>query len=140
MVNKKYVAFLMEIIRETKQKKITWEYLDKNKRLYEGMNWTHVDTQYGFFVNKETVSPDFNSEESFCSKVNNYNLVIYVYKNQPPVFYIIPSTFKSVVTLTSDEYGEYIVRLSNLVKSQFPNAETFIDEFLHENLHENNED
>lgn len=91
MVNKKYVAFLMEIIRETKQKKITWEYLDKNKRLYEGMNWTHVDTQYGFFVNKETVSPDFNSEESFCSKVNNYNLVIYVYKNQPSGYHFSSS-------------------------------------------------
>ena len=39
-------------------------------------------------------------------------------------------TYKKVVEFSPDEYGEYITRLLNLVQSQFPSADAFIDDFL----------
>lgn len=43
---------------------------------------------------------------------------------------VILETYKKVVEFSPDEYGEYITRLLNLVQSQFPSADAFIDDFL----------
>lgn len=50
--------------------------------------------------------------------------------NQPASLFIVPETYKKVVEFSPDEYGEYITRLLNLVQSQFPSADAFIDDFL----------
>ena len=89
MVDNRYIDFLNKLINETKERKIDWKYLDSNKPLYEGMNWT-------------TTSTDF----------------------------IVPGTYKKIVELAPEDYGEYITRLLNLVQSQFPSADAFIDDFL----------
>ena len=46
--------------------------------------------------------------------------------------YVVPSTFKNTVYLSAEIYGDIITRLLNLVQSQFPDGEVFIDKFLKE--------
>lgn len=131
MAEKKYIDFLNKLIDDTKERKIEWKYLDKNKTLYEGMNWTKVSSVLGLFSGeKEKTYADFNVEDSFYTIVNETYIVIYVYGTQPATLYVIPSTFKKVVILSPDLYGEFITRLLNLVQSQFPSGDAFIDSFL----------
>ena len=131
MADNRYVDFLNKLINETKEKKINWKYLDSNKSLYEGMNWTYTSTEYSLFVGeKEKLKPNFNTEDSFYANKNGTYIVIYVSTNQPASLFIVPETYKKVVEFSPDEYGEYITRLLNLVQSQFPSADAFIDDFL----------
>lgn len=131
MAEKKYIEFLNKLIDDTKERKIEWKYLDKNKILYEGMNWTKVSSVLDLFSGeKEKTYADFNVEDSFYTTVNETYIVIYVYGTQPATLYVIPRTFKKVVILSPDLYGEFITRLLNLVQSQFPSGEAFIDSFL----------
>ena len=133
MANQRYIDFLNKLINDTKENRIRWKYLDTNRALYEGMEWTKTTTEFGLFTgNREITLMDFNREDSFYSNENGTYVVIYVWGNQPAKLYVIPETFKKVVTLTPDEYGEYITRLLNLVQSQFTNAEAFIDKFLND--------
>lgn len=53
-----------------------------------------------------------------------------VYATQLATLYVIPRTFKKVVILSPDLYGEFITRLLNLVQSKFPSGDAFIDSFL----------
>ena len=134
MAEKKYIAFINKLINDTKERNIKWEYLDKNKTLYEGMGWTKSSNMFGLLQGeKEIVHTDFNIEDSFYTKMNGTYIVIYVYGIQPATLYVIPETFKKIVALSPDEYGEFITRLLNLVQSQFPSGETFIDGFLSNN-------
>ena len=59
--------------------------------------------------------------------------MLLVRSNQPAVLYVVPNTYKKIVKLSPDEYGELITRLLNLVESQFPNAEDFIEEYIGKN-------
>ncbi len=131
MADQRYIDFLNKLINDTKDKKIKWKYLDTNKTLYIGMEWTKTSTEFNLFSgSKEKVSMDFNREDSFYANENGTFIVIFVWGNQPAKLYVVPETFKKIVELTPEEYGEHITRLLNLVQSQFPNAETFIDNFL----------
>lgn len=131
MAENRYVTFIERIIQLTKERKINWNYLDTNEELYIGMEWTNTKVEYRFLSeNKEIITPNFNTEDSFFARVDDTYLAIYVWNNQPAKFYVIPYTFKKVTVFTPDEYGEYITRLSNLVQSQFPNSENFIDGVL----------
>ena len=131
MADQRYIDFIENMINKTKEKKIRWYYLDGKQELYEGMGWTKSKKEYELFRgNIEILTPNFNTEESFYASIDDIYIVIYVWKDQPAKLYIVPYTYKKVTTLTPDEYGEYITRLLNLVQSQFPNAETFIDNFL----------
>lgn len=132
MADQRYIDFIEAIIDRTKNKQLDWYYLDKNESLYKGMEWTKTTTEYGLFSTsgKEKNVADFNLEDSFYAHLGEMYIVIYVWRDQPAKLYIVPKTYKKVTCLTPDEYGEYITRLLNLVQSQFPNAETFIDNFL----------
>ena len=134
MADQRYVDFIEEIIQHTKDNKLHWRYLDKEKGLYEGMGWTKSSSLYGLLGGAGgTISPDFNTEDSFYANIGEMYIVIYVWGSQPAKLYIVPNTYKKVTTLTPDEYGEHITRLLNLVQSQFPSAEAFIDKFLKKN-------
>ncbi len=132
MADQRYIDFIEAIIKRTKAREIRWSYLDKNESLYKGMEWTSTKTVYSAYPisGKEVVVPDFNQEDSFCAPLGEMYIVIYVWRDRPAKLYIVPKTYKKVTVLPADEYGEYITRLSNLVQSQFPNAEIFIDTFL----------
>ena len=133
MPDQRYIEFIEKIIIKTKAISLGWKYLDTKKELYEGMGWTSSKIEYEpFRGNREILSPNFNTEDSFYTNVDNIYIVIYVWRDQPAKLYIVPYTYKKVTALTPDEYGEYITRLLNLVQSQFPNAENFIDNFLSE--------
>ena len=67
-----------------------------------------------------------------CDKVVQTYVVLYVWNNNPAKLYVVPNTYKKVVKLEPDEYGEYITRLLNLVQSQFPSGEAFIDSILNQ--------
>ena len=132
MADQRYIDFIEAIIDRTKNNQLDWHYLDKNESLYKGMEWTKTTTEYGLFSlnGKEKTVADFNQEDSFYAHIGEMYIVIYVWRDQPAKLYIVPNTYKKVTCLAPDEYGKYITRLLNLVQSQFPNAETFIDNFL----------
>lgn len=133
MVDNKLVSFILKIIQQTKEKKMEWKYLDENRTLYEGMGWANKKVNYGFFSpTTETITPNFNIEDSFFTRIGDMCIVIYVRNDTPASLFVVPNTYKKVVVLTPDEYGDYITQLLNLVESQFPNAESFIDDFLDE--------
>ena len=135
MADSNYVKFLDVLINETKIKKIKWEYLDKNKNLIKNMDW--VTTSLFSSMTATDPEPNFNTEDSFYAQSSNTYIVIHVYGNNPASLYVIPPTFKKIVHLSADEYGDQITRLLNLVQSQFPNADQFIRDFIFDKIEEN---
>lgn len=134
MADQRYIDFLSKLISDTKEKKINWKYLDSNIELCKSMNWAEISTEINLITGStEKVSMDFNREDSFYMHEKGTFVVVYVWGKQPAKLYVIPNTYKKIVTLTPNVYGEYITRLLNLVQSQFPNAETFIDSFIKSN-------
>lgn len=130
LVGDRYATFLEEILQKTKGNNLKWNYLDENKSLYEGMNWTKSSTHIGPFGEQVKLHPNFDIENSFYCRIEGTFLVILVQNNKPATFYIVPNTFKKVVVLKADEYGNLITRLLNLVQSFFPDGEAFIDSIL----------
>lgn len=134
MAEKKYLDFIRKIIQQTKENVLQWDYLDTNKPLYEGMGWVNKKINYNFFsFNTETISPNFDVEDSFFTRIDGMSVVLFVRQEELAKLYVVPNTYRKVVILTPDEYGEYITQLFNIVQSKFPNAESFIDEFLGKN-------
>ena len=120
--------FVDALIRKTKYKDITWQYLDSNVSLCKHMGWLSENLLSTLTGTEST--PIFNAEDSFYINVDGTFVVIYVEGNNPASLYVIPPTFKKILHLTADEYGESITRLLNIVQSQFPNAEQFVKNFL----------
>lgn len=134
MAEKKYLDFIRKIIQQTKENVLQWDYLDTNKPLYEGMGWVNKKINYNLFSsNTETISPNFDVEDSFFTRIDGMSVVLFVRQEELAKLYVVPNTYRKVVILTPDEYGEYITQLFNIVQSKFPNAELFIDEFLGKN-------
>jgi len=129
-IGDRYAEFLEKILQQTKDDKLMWHYLDENESLYKGMNWTRRSTHIGPLGEQVMLRPGFDIENSFYCRINQTSLVILVQNGRPASFYIVPSTFKKVVALTADEYGNLITRLLNLVQTLFPDGESFIDSFL----------
>lgn len=128
----RYIVFLEEILRKTKEKEISWKYLDGEQWLYKGMNWVKRYSRFGISGEQVTLRPGFDTENSFYCVIQGTYLVLLVQSDQPATFYIVPGTLKNVVILTADEYGALITRLLNIVRSFFPDGETFIDAILKE--------
>lgn len=126
----RYTAVLERIIELTKNSSLSWNYLDSEQELYEGMHWTKSHETFSLTGMKEVLRPGFDTENSFCSYVNGTYIVILTQRNQPATVYIVPSTYKKVVKLSAELYGDLITRLLNIVASSFPDAEAFIDELL----------
>lgn len=134
MAEKKYIQFIEKLIDHTKMQKIIWEYLDSSKYLCSNMNWrgnSLLSTMTEAISGDSGNSFKFNTEKSFFCKIQDNYVVLYVSDSNPAEMYVIPPTFKSIVRLMPEEYGEYITRLLNLVQSQFPSADAFIDDFIH---------
>ena len=74
-----------------------------------------------------------HEENSFYAKINETYVVLRVRRaNLPADLYVVPYTYKRVVKMAADEYGEYITRLMNLVQNEFPDGKSFIDKLLAE--------
>lgn len=123
ITNDRYTRFLNKVLEKTKANDLAWNYLDRNETLCKRMNW----------------SPDylglddcwaFNEEQSFYCKSYDTYIVLLVYGTNPANIYVVPNTFRNVVFLSAEEYGDIITRLLNIVRSQFPDGEVFIDKFL----------
>ena len=131
MSNTNYIAFIERIIEMTKSNSLRWDYLDKKIELYQGMDWIQTKTRFdGFFGTKEVEYPNFDDENSFYAQIDGTYIVLRVCDKKPANLYVVPYTYKKVVKLSADIYGEYITRLMNIVQSKFPSAENFIDAFL----------
>lgn len=133
MVEQKYVKFITALINATKNDAIEWSYLDSNKLLCQGMHWVKATTFYDNLVGNSSPTPDFNVESSFYTSQDDGYIALYVSGNDPAELYIIPGTFKSVVHMSADQYGEYITRLLNIVHSKFPSGDAMIDQFMGSN-------
>lgn len=133
MAEQKYVKFITALINATKNDTIEWSYLDSNKLLCQGMHWVKATTFYDNLVGNTSPTPDFNVESSFYTSQDDGYIALYVYGNEPAELFIIPGTFKSVVHMSADQYGEYITRLLNIVHSKFPSGDAMIDQFMGSN-------
>lgn len=131
-VNNQYIEFIEKIIHKTKEHRIRWDYLDKNQDLYLGMDWLKVKSQMdNIFPQKDKYYYDFDAENSFFAKIDDTYIVLRVRRtNLPADLYVVPYTYKRVVKMSADEYGEYITRLMNLVQNEFPDGKSFIDKLL----------
>lgn len=132
LVDDRYARFLEKVFEMTKSCTLSWGYLDKNKTLCEGMKWSTTYSGIGAIISNQDVSFDFNTDSSFFCKSGDTYIVLFVFATQPANIYVVPSTFKNVVYLSAEIYGDIITRLLNLVRSKFPDGETFIDKFLEE--------
>lgn len=132
MVEQKYIDFLTMLISTTKAQKLDWKYLDSNYNLFSSMNWVK-STYLNALLGIPKTEPDFDTEDSFYIEDNGVYIVLLVHTGQPANLYVIPNTFKKIILLTAEEYGEYITRLLNLVQSQFPNGDEYIEKFLQKN-------
>ena len=130
MAEDKNISFINSVIQQTRDNKLKWEYLDTNQVLYQGMGWFTKKVDFGFFSSKETLTPNFNVEDSFYVRIQDFYVVIYVRGDQPAQLFVVPNTYKKVVSLKPDEYGDYITQLLNLVQCKFPDASKFIDKFV----------
>lgn len=132
MADDRYACFLEKVFELTKSSTLSWHYLDSSETLCEGMKWSRISSGIiPLYANNE-IHFDFNTEKSFYCHSNGTYIVLLVHGTQPADVYIVPSTFKNTVYLSSEIYGDIITRLLNLVQSQFPDGEDFIDKFLKE--------
>ena len=121
MAENKYVDFIRKIFEKTKANSIEWDYLDSNKSLYRRMEW-----------NNYSGGAAFDIESSFWSVIDGYYIVLFTEEGSLTDLYVIPNTFKNIVVLEASKYGEFITRLYNLVRGQFPDADSFIDRIIQE--------
>ena len=129
MAESRYVELIEKLIQKTKEKIIKWNYLDTNSTLYSNMGWCKKTINSVLFTNEEII-PAFNTEMSFFAFDKGFQIVILVMGTNPADLYIIPNTYKRVLGLYATEYGEHITRLLNLVLSQFPDSEDYVDMIL----------
>lgn len=132
LTNDRYSHFLTKVFEMTKSCTLSWKYLDSNKKLCEGMRWSTSYSGIGAFLVNDDIHFDFNIDRSFYCQEGNTYIALLVHGTQPADVYIVPNTFKNVVQLSAEIYGDIITRLLNLVQSQFPDGEAFIDDFLKE--------
>lgn len=131
MDEKKYYNFLMKLIAETKNGKIEWNYLDKDLELCRQMGWAErLDPFSNALLGGNNPACFFNKDSSFYCNLNRTYIVLFVKENDPVILYIIPYTLKNIGVMNPEKFGQYTTRLLNLVRSQFPSAEAFVDEFL----------
>lgn len=136
MVEKRYIEFIEKLIMQTKSRKVEWNYLESNRSLCYHMNWivntgnSLLSTVSMAFSGNGEDSFKFNEESSFYSKIQENYIVLYVVDSSPAELYVIPPTFKRIVRLMPDEYGDHITRLLNIVLNQFPSGDAFINDFL----------
>ena len=131
MPETKYTVLLENIIQRTKERQLHWQYLDSDADLYKNMGWETDSYPLGMLVSGGS-RPNFDTEESFYTSDKGYKIVLLVRGNSPARFFVIPSTYKRVLQLNAAEYGEHITRLLNLVRSQFPDAEDYVNRILEE--------
>lgn len=116
MFNTQYAKFIEALLIKTKAGDLEWEYLDHNHRLCIQMGWTDA-----------LRPPEFDVEDSYCTKLDNYYIVLFSPTGEPINLYVIPYTFRKIVRLDASDYGEYITRLMNEVRRTFPDADSFIE-------------
>ena len=139
MANSKYVSFIEEIITQTKDGTLKWRYLDTNDPLCSHMGWKKSPLlQVGNLLSYSHDDYIFNTEDSFFTQIGETYLVLYVCDDNPASMYAVPQTYKKIVVFEPDVYGKYITRLLNLVLSQFPSGEQFIDNYLNESHNNHN--
>ncbi len=132
LADDRYASFLEKVFELTKSCTLSWHYLDSSQTLCEGMKWSKTYSGVGALVLSDNVSFSFNTEKSFYCSTGGTYIVLLVKGTQPANVYVVPSTFKNTVYLSAEIYGDIITRLLNLVQSQFPDGEVFIDKFLKE--------
>lgn len=134
MDNNTYVMFIEKVIAMTKKNELKWKYLDTDEKLCKGMNWRPSNKDNILLsVTESMIAKHFDDENSFMCCKNDVYFVLFVGNNNTiPTLHIIPYTYKGTVMLKPDIYGDYITRLHNLVKRQFPHADNFIMDFINE--------
>lgn len=131
MAEMQYVRFLDKLIHKTKYDEIEWEYLDSNEYLCKKMKWyASASRELIPKVIFDTEVTYYNPEDSFCAEIDETTIVIFAQQEELVSFYVIPPTFRKILRLSADEYGDYITRLLNVVQSKFPSSDQFVIDFL----------
>lgn len=123
--------FVNKLIELTKTNKMTWLYLDENDELFSTLNLSPFERISSTFDYDE-----FNSDSSFYAKINSNFIVLYELRTASENLLsslrlkTVPSTFKDIQNIELTENKELLLRLLNVVKSQFPNSEDIINDIL----------
>ena len=131
MAEMQYVRFLDKLIYKRKLDEIGWDYLDSNEYLCQKMKW--YASARGELIPKKLFDSGatyYNPEDSFCAEIDETTIVIFAQQEELVSFYVIPPTFRKILRLGADEYGDYITRLLNVVQSKFPSSDQFVIDFL----------
>lgn len=142
MANTHYEDFFRKLLEETKDKKLKWHYLDSNQTLYDGMRRTPSSEinplTYAIASSSLTNTKPikaFDVENSYYASIgaNAFAVLLRPYNSELSALYVVPNGFKKTIIFTSQNYGDLITRLSNLVEEQFPSAEQAITNYLDNN-------
>lgn len=135
---------LEKLINSTKENTISWEYLDSNKNVCNGLGYEAVSPAKSLSTLELVASLGyskklFDSDNSFITEVNKNYIILYCNldnKNgektldERLIFMLVPRTYKDVFMYSSDGTDGTLLRLHSLVKSLFPNAKDIANDIL----------
>ena len=137
-----YNRFIDSLITGTKEKSITWSYLDENRLLYEKFvsskdDFSTDDSFWATYDDAYFVLISMQEEDSSDSADINFLLTS---STRPIVdvikLAVVPPTFRDIKIISSLDNKNYrtsLIRLKNLIKKDFPNSDDIIEKFISEN-------
>ena len=128
----RYEIFLQSLIKKSKEQQIKWKCLDSNMELCRGIHLCRESLADKLYQNVPSFY--FDTENSYYAefpKENMFVALIVKSNSDGPatILQVIPNTFKNDLVLGFSDYGDLLTRLSNIIKSQFPNPDDFIASF-----------
>lgn len=125
--------FIKSLITSTKNKTISWNYLNENKALLNDLS--HLQ-------NLPSIST-FQEDRCFFASYDDayFVLISIAFENFGSLYewmelLVIPSTFRNVQSISTENDNSYsadLVRLLNLIRRNFPNPEDIMEKFISEN-------
>lgn len=135
-----YNRFIDSLIAGTKDKTISWDYLDTRRDLYNKFvddveNFHTDDSFYASYYDSYFVL--ISMEDMVLSGSNNLITGYPEYVCGDVIkLAVIPSTFRDIKIISSEDdktYSSALIRLRNLIKKDFPNSDDIIEKFISEN-------
>lgn len=122
--------FVNKLIELTSAKKISWEYLDEDEIIYNSLQISPFEN------NKLIFDIVFNPNSSFYTEINSNFIVLYEIVTSTGNLLsslrlkTVPNSYKDIQNIELTENKELMLRLLNVIKSQFPNSEDIINDIL----------
>jgi len=130
--NSEYNEFITKLGELTKSDKITWEYLDSNKSLYNSINLSPYNT-YDVISAALEGKKSFDTSNSYFTKINDNFIILYTDSASKEGsslverlrLLLVPRTFKSIRRISNSNES---ITLLTIIKSKFPSADDIIQD------------